>query len=568
MFETLPRSAHDVMGWSWAHYEPYYRDLQTRPLDAASVAGWLADWTRINELLDEVGTRLEVATTLDTTDKAAEAAFIRYLDDIRPAFSSAEQTLKEKLLASGLEPEGFAIPLRNLRGEAALFREANIPLQVQVNKLSLEYDRIAGAQSVEWDGDDKTLTQAYALLESLDPDARETLWRKIADRHLQDRESLNSLWQQLLGLRQQIATNAGFDSFRDYQWKQFGRFDYTPADCETFQSSIEAVVVPAATRVYERRARQTGVGAARPWDMQRDNVYPPAFPRLKPFDTTEQLENTAQAIFDRVDPKLGEYYGILRRENLLDLGNRKGKGPGGYCTRFLVEKRPFIFMNAVGSAEDVITLLHESGHAFHGFETNDLPYSQQKAYPIEFAEVASMSMELLSAPYWSASEGGYYSAADTAHARRQHLEHILLFWPFMAVVDAFQHWVYTHVDEALDPNQCDAKWGQLWDRFIPGMDWSGLDAMKVTGWQRKLHIFQIPFYYVDYGLAQLGAVQVWRNAQHDQAQAVANYRRGLALGGTATLPDLFATAGARFAFDADILRESVDLIERTLDELS
>jgi oligoendopeptidase F len=563
MFAALPSTVDPIMHWNWEQFAPYFDDLNQRELSTASVDAWLADWSRITELLDERESRLHVATTQDTTDKNAEAAYKTFLDDIQPAWAVANQKLIDRLLASELEPVGFDVPLRRLRADAALFREENLPLQTQVNKLGLEYNRIDGAQAVTWDGEEQTLTQAYALLGDLPRDQAETLWRQIADRQLQDRAELNHLWQELLQLRQQIAQNAGFDDFRAYQWQRFHRFDYTPADCETFHAAIEQVVVPAATRVYQRM----GLDPVRPWDMQRDNVYPPARPTLHPYATIEELESTAETIFQQVDPQLGDYFGIMRREKLLDLGNRKGKGPGGYCTTFAVAQRPFIFMNAVGSEGDVRTLLHEAGHAFHSFEASRLDYAQQKDYPIEFAEVASMAMELLSAPYWRQSTGGYYSDADYVHARRQHLENILLFWPYMAVVDAFQHWVYTHVDDALDPANCDAKWTELWDRFIPGIDWTGLEDVKTTGWQRKLHIFRIPFYYVDYGLAQLGAVQVWRNALTDQAQAVANYRQGLALGGTAALPDLFSTAGARFGFDEATVRGAVDLIEQTLAEL-
>jgi oligoendopeptidase F len=567
MFNTLPVTGEAVMDWSWSQFEPYYADLLQRDLTADSAAAWLADWTRIGELLDELSNRLYVATTQNTADKTAEAAYTRFLEDIQPAYTMAEQKLKEKLLASGLEPAGFVIPLRQMRAEASIFREANVPLLVEVEKLGMEYDRIAGSQSVSWQDEELTLARAYNQLGSLGDPERETLWRRIAERHLQDRDALNALWRQLLTLRQQIAANAGFASFREYQWKNFGRFDYTPADCERFHEAIEAVVVPAATRVYARHARQLGRPALRPWDLQRDHVYPPSPRALRPFQTVNELIQTAEAIFQRVDPALGAHFSTMRRENLLDLENRANKAPGGYCTQFLVTKRPFIFMNAVGAHDDVVTLLHEAGHAFHVFESGQLPYRQQKDYPIEFAEVASMSMELLSAPYWAASAGGYYAGPDLAQARRQHLEHILLFWPFMAVVDAFQQWVYTHVDDALDPAQCDAQWRQLWQRFIPGIDWTGFEAMQATGWHRKLHIFHIPFYYVDYGLAQLGAVQVWRNAQTDQPLAIQNYRRALALGGTATLPELFATAGARFAFDVETVRDAVNLIEATLAEL-
>ena len=566
MFNALPETAHEVMNWSWAQFEPYYNDLQNRALTAQNVDQWMADWTRVSELLNEMESRMYVATTVDTTDTAAEAAFNNFLDNILPAYSSAQQALKEKLLASGLEPKGFEIPLLHMRTEANIFREANVPLHAQTAKLGMEYDRIAGARTIQWQGEEKTLVQAFALLEGLERPQRETLWKQISGRYLQDQEDLNDMWQQFLGLRRQIAANAGFATFRDYQWQSFKRFDYTPDDCATFHAAIEEVVVPAATRVYERLRQRLGAQSVRPWDMVYD-VFPPAHPKLTPYETTEDLERIGEVIFHKVDPKLGEYFSIMRREKLLDLDNRKGKAPGGYCTDFAVAGRPFIFMNAVGSQDDVNTLLHEAGHAFHAFEADNLPYIQQRAYPSEFAEVASMSMELISGPYWAAKNGGYYNDQDVVQARRQHLEHMLLFWPYMAVVDAFQHWVYTHADDAMNPANCDAKWGELWNRFIPGIDWSGFDTARVTGWHRKLHIFQIPFYYVDYGLAQLGAVQVWNNSLRDQARAVEQYRQGLALGGTATLPNLFAAAGARFGFDVPLVREAVDLIESTLSGL-
>ena len=295
-------------------------------------------------------------------------------------------------------------------------------------------------------------------------------------------------------------------------------------------------------------------------------VDSPGTAALLPF-AEHDFGATSLAIFRRVDPVLGEYFDLLRREDLIDLDNRKGKAPGAYCTNYNAIKRPFIFMNSVGIHDDVQTLLHEAGHAFHVFESNALPYVQQREVGSEFAEVASMSMELLAAPYLAAAEGGFYSAPDAARARADRLHELLLFWPYMAVVDGFQDWAYTHPDDAMDTAQCDARWDALWQRFMPGIDWTGLEAERMTGWQRKLHIFTHPFYYVEYGLAQLGAVQVWRNSLHDQAGAIAAYRRALALGGTAPIPQLFAAAGARFAFDAATLREAVELIEDTLARL-
>jgi oligoendopeptidase F len=289
-------------------------------------------------------------------------------------------------------------------------------------------------------------------------------------------------------------------------------------------------------------------------------------PPLQPFKTVTELEQRTEAIFRQVDPQLGEYFEIMRREGLLDLDNRVGKAPGGYCTDFLVVRRPFIFTNAVGVHDDVQTILHEGGHAFHIFEASHLPYYQHFQIPLEFMEVASMAMELLASPYLTAEQGGFYTPADAARARLEHLERSLLFWPYMAVVDAFQHWAYTH-PEGSDPEQCDARWAELWQRFMPGVDWSGLEDELVTGWHRKAHIHTDPFYYIEYGLALLGAVQVWRNALQDQSAAVVSYRKALSLGYTVPLPELYAAAGARFAFDAGTLQEAVDLMLATMDDL-
>jgi oligoendopeptidase F len=317
--------------------------------------------------------------------------------------------------------------------------------------------------------------------------------------------------------------------------------------------------------VYEKRRQRLGLKTLCPWDLDVDLLG--RLP-LRPFASVAELEGTTATIFQRVDPRLSAYYETMRREGRLDLDNRKGKAPGGYCIAFEVEKRPFIFMNAVGLHADVETLLHEAGHAFHVFESRVLPYYQQLRVGEEFGEVASMSMELLAAPYLANRAGGFYSDADTIRARTEHLEGLILFWPYMAVVDGFQHWAYENADAARDPQNCDAAWATLWRRFMPGVDWSGLEEEMMTGWHRKLHIYEEPFYYVEYGLAQLGAIQVWRNALNDQAEAVARYRHALALGGTAPIPELYRAAGARFAWDAGTLRAAVELVEGTIQELN
>ncbi len=561
---NFPQSSFEMFDWPWERFEPYFQALAERPLDAASLPAWLADWSRWSRLLHELFSRLSVAVTVNTEDQQAEKRFNDYLSGVMPRLQEGDHRLKQKLLASGLQPQGYEIALRNMRAEAELFREANLPLLSEEFMLSNEYDKIIAAQTVTWNGKEVTVTQLNPAYQSADRGERERAWRLGMSRRLQDRQAIGELYGRMLTLRRRIAANADMPDYRAYRWKQMQRFDYTPEDCKQFQNAIEQVVVPAASRIYARRRRMLGVDALRPWDL---DVDPSGLPPLRPWAQPEELDAKAAAIFLKVDAQLGEHFAVMRREGLLDLHNRKGKAPGGYCTEYPLVERPFIFANAVGIHDDVQTLLHEGGHAFHVFEVASLPYYHQLFPPMEFAEVASMSMELLAAPYLTGEHGGYYTPQDAARARVEHLTRSLLFWPYMAVVDAFQHWVYENPDDAADPASCDACWAELWARFMPGVDWSGLEDEMVTGWQRKQHIHQAPFYYVEYGLALLGAVQVWRKALDDQAGAVAAYRRALALGGTRTLPELFAAAGARFAFDAQTLGEAAALIEKVTGEL-
>jgi oligoendopeptidase F len=564
MLQRLPGTIQEFMQWTWEQIQPFYEQLQNRPLTTENVVEWLDDRALLAQMIEETYSRLYVATTVDTTDAEAKARFNQFIETVMPASRIADQALKEKLLESGLEPERYDIFLRNMRTEAELFRENNVPLFTEEDKLRSEYDQIIGAQTVQWEGQERTVSQMRPHQLDTDRSVRERAWRLVAERQLADRDKLNDLWKRFLTLRRRITENADLPDYRAYMWRAHNRFDYTPDDCASFHNAIEEVVVPAAMRIYEKRRARLGVETLRPWDT---DVDPLGRAPLHPFDGVKELDETTAAIFRRVDPQLGDYYEIMRRDGLLDLDNRKGKAPGGYCTSFDYSERPFIFMNAVGLHEDVQTLLHEGGHSFHAFEVTKLPRYLQGEPPTEFAEVASMSMELLGAPYLARANGGFYSAEDAARARVEHLEGVILFWPYMAVVDAFQHWVYTHADDAMNPAQCDATWAELWDRFIPGIDYGGLEDVKATGWHRKLHIFQIPFYYVEYGLAQLGAVQVWANSLNDQSQAIAEYRKALALGGSISLPGLFAAAGAKFAMDADTLRQAVELVEKVTGEL-
>jgi len=456
------------------------------------------------------------------------------------------------------------MPMRIMRSEAQIFRKQNIPLLAEELKISNEYDKIVGAQTITWDGEEVTLTQLKSIYLETNRERREKAWRLASQRQLVDRQTINELWQKLMNVRRQLAENADFPDYRAYRWVQLNRFDYTPENSHQFHQAIEKVAVPAMQRILERRRKRLGVKRLRPWDL---NVDPQGRPPLHPFTSVEQLVTGIESIFQNVDPVFADYFRTMQTENLLDLDNRKGKAPGGYCTEYANINRPFIFMNAVGIQDDVLTLLHEGGHAFHVFETAHLPYIQQQKIGMEIAEVASMSMELLAAPYLTVNHGGFYTPEEAARARIENLELSINFWPYMAVVDAFQHWVYENHSAATDPHNCDAKWSQLWDRYMLGEDWSGLEDIKEIGWHQKLHIHQVPFYYIEYGLAQLGAFQVWRNAIGNQAAAVAAYRKALSLGATAPLPTLFETAGARFAFDVGTLQEAVELAEIAIEEL-
>ena len=564
MFSTLPKAYPQYQNWTWAQFKPYADDLVSRPVTPATLTAWLTDWSDLSRILFEMGSRLYVAITVDTTDAVSKERYKAFLDDVYTQTMAVNQACKEKLLASGLQPDGMQVPLLHMRAEAEVYCDANLPLLAEELKLSTEYDEIIGAQTVTYAGKEYTVKQLEPFYLLPDRAVREQVWRLATERQLADREAINDLWMRLMTVRGQIAANAGLPDYRAYIWKVLHRYDYTPQDCYSFHASIQQEVVPVMRRIRQRRQAQLGVEALRPWD---EAVDPLGRDPLKPYQTVDELVEKASTIFHKVDPQLGSYFDNMRQGGMLDLENRKGKAPGGYCTSFDMSRQSFIFMNAVGLHDDVATILHEAGHAFHNFESFHLPYHQQLVVGMEIAEVASMAMELLTTPYLTREHGGYYSTADAARARIEHHEGQLLFWPYMAVVDAFQHWAYENHAAASQPENCDAKWTELWERFMVGVDYSGLEEHVRTGWQRKMHIFQVPFYYIEYGLAQLGAMQIWRNAMRDQAGAVAAYRRALALGGTAPLPELYKAAEVKFAFDAQTLGEMVRLTEGVMAEL-
>ncbi|MGB1285895.1 MAG: M3 family oligoendopeptidase [Aggregatilineales bacterium] len=559
MFDTFPTDYKKAMDWSWEQFEPYTQHLLDTEIGENNIDAWMRDWSTFRLMIVELYARLNVNSAVNTEDGEAEAQLKRFMSEIYPQVLRHDFAMNNKLIASEIVPDGMEVPMRGVRKQVELFREDNLPLIEAADNLRIEYSKISGAQTVEWEGDEKTLQQMSPMLKETDRARREKAWRLMQARILEDREQYDALWVKYMDIRKQIAHNAGFESYRDYVWQDLGRFDYTPEDALEFCDAIEQVVVPALSRLSEERRQKMGLDTLRPWDMAVDALGRDA---MRPYETMDDFTAKTETIFKQVDPVLGDYFATMREENLLDLENRKAKRPGGFCTGFPVSQRPFIFMNAVGLDSDIRVLLHEAGHAFHGFYCfQEADYIQQMRAPMEFNEVASMAMELLASPYLTEDRGGYFTEAEADRFRKEHLGGIISFWPYMAVVVAFQHWIYTNHDTASDPAACDEKWRELVARFLPKIDWTGLEDVMINRWRKQLHIFLRPFYYVEYGLAQLGAVQVYANALEDQATALEQYRSALKLAGTAKLPDLYEAAGVKLAFDAETLGNAVNLLE-------
>lgn len=551
--------AADAEFGSWPAAESYYRELLERPVETREqFERWILDFCELDAAFDEEGKRRRILMTRQTDDPVREQRFLEFIENVEPHREPLHHELRIKLdrcfQRFELPARRYEVIRRSVRNAIALFREQNIPLMVENAKLSQQYQKLTGAMTVTYRGQELTLQQLARFLEEPDRAVREETYRLGAERFLRDGAALDALYDQMVRLRHQIARNADCPDFREYAFRSMERFDYTPADCLAFHDAIEQVCAPAVRRLADERRRKLGLASLRPWDMAVD---PENRPPLRPFASEQELMDGCARIFEKVSGDLARVFGVLRRRDLLDLGSRKGKAPGGYMESLDEDRVPFIFMNAVGTESDVRTLLHESGHAFHTWSCRNEPLLPYRHYPIEFAEVASMGMEMLSLPHLEEFYG-----SETNRARRRFLEGIVTFFPYMARVDALQHWVYTHVDAT--PEQRNDQWQALTRRFSPEVDWSGIEHFDRRSWHRKLHLFEVPFYYVEYGIAQLGALQVWLNSRKDYEQAVAMYRYALTLGGSRPIPELFEAAGCKFDFSEKTLRP---LIEAVMDEI-
>lgn len=539
----------------WTALHAFYAELADRPIpDAAALEKWLLDWSELDSAFEEEGAGRHIAMTCATDDPEREKRFLEFVEHVRPQREPWHDKLRSRLVECAarcpLPPRRYDTLLRSVRNARDLFREANIPLQVEDAKLAQQYQKTCGAMTVTYRGAELTLQQAARHLEEPDRTVREQAWRLVAGRFAQDAATLDSYYAEMVRIRDQSARNADCADYRDYAFRAMERFDYTPDDCLAFHDAIEKVVVPAVRELAAERREKLALPTLRPWDTAVD---PEQRPPLRPFETDGQLVDGCSRIFHQVNRDLGRQFDLLRERGLLDLGSRKGKAPGGYQAMYHERRLPFIFMNAVGTESDVRTLLHEGGHAFHSWACRHEPLLAYRSSPIEFAEVASMGMECLSLPHW-----GELYHADAPRARRRFFREIVGFFPFMARVDAFQHHVYTHPEAGLESWK--DHWQTLTRRFTPHIDFSGLENFDRHSWHQKLHFFEAPFYYVEYGIAQLGALQVWMNSRRDYEQAVAFYRNGLALGGARPLPELFEAAGCKFDFSEATLRPLIDAV--------
>ena len=559
---ALPGNADAFATASWADIAPWYERLATIDLPAGGAEAWLADWSRLEELLGEAGTRAMIDYTCDTADAAKEAIYLRFSSDIGPKAHEQGVRLARRALTLGITRADLAITMQEFRTDDEIFREANVPRFAELEELSAAYQKLTGGLSADWDGAALTIPQLQPYLQSTDRVVRERAFRLGAEAYLAKRDELARLFDRMFALRSDVAGESGFRDYQSYCFRAKYRFDYTPEDCARFHAAVRATVVPAVERLHVERQRRLGVASLRPWDL---GVDPDQRPALAPFSSTSQFTETAARIFSQVDAELGDRFVRMQRERLLVLESRPGKAPGGYCTKYPATTVPFIFMNAVGVADDVNTLLHEAGHCFHDFDSSGQPFIWQRGTGSEMAELASMSMELLAAPHLAAPTG-YYSAADARRARIEHLEDVLIALAHIASVDAFQAWMYRTGDGARAEAR-DAGWLRIRAEFERGVDWSGLEPQRVARWYRQLHIFELPFYYIEYGLAQLGALQLWQASLQDTPAAVRRYRAALALGCTRSLPELYAAAGVKLVFDEETMGGLVALVEGTIAEL-
>ena len=549
----------------WETLEPYFANLSQRVIESGEdLHQWLKDMSELEAVISEDACWRQIKMTCDTTNKALEESFTFFMMEIQPKIQPYADLLNKKLVNSPftkeLDQKQYFTYLRSVKKSIELFREENIPLQAELSVMQQQYGAIAGKMTVEVNGQEYTLQQASKFLESHDRKLREEVYRKIQERRLQDQQAMNDLYSALIEKRDRVAKNTGFNNYRDYKFVELGRFDYTKEDCFQFHEAVKLHVLPIIDKIYKKKKAKLGLTEFRPWDTEAE---PEGVAPLKPFTNGKDLYEKSVQCFEQLNPFFAD---CLRKMNELkhfDLESRMGKAPGGYNCPLTESGAPFIFMNAAGQMSDVTTMVHEGGHAIHSFLSHNLELSAFKEYPMEIAEVASMSMELFSMYHW---DSFFENKDDLKRAREHQLERTITIFPWIAIIDKFQHWVYENPLHTLD--QRTEKWLEILNEFSTNtIDFSGLEEYRKIGWQRQLHLFEVPFYYIEYGIAQLGAIGLWMQYKKNPTQALENYVNALSLGGTKTLPELYEAAGLKLDLSPGHIKTLMEFVNEEMENL-
>lgn len=550
---------------TWDDVKPFYEELNDRAIDSVEeLETWLLDRNELENYIAENSAWRYISYTRNTEDTGIRDRFLFFINQIKPKITPFANLLDKKLIdcpyQKELKDEGYKIYLRTTRNEIELYREENIQLTVQAEEKAQEYAEIQAAMTIEYEGKELTMQQAAKFLKSADRNIRKAIYDKVIARRMQDSEKLDNLFSELVRLRHQMAVNAGFENYRDYKFKLLGRFDYTVEEVYHFHESVKNEIAPLAALILDQKRKKLGLDTIHPYDLDAD---PAGEEPLKPYEDSEELINKGITIFGKLNKALGHYLSIMHDKGYLDLDSRKGKAPGGYNYPLDEIGIPFIFMNASGKFRDMVTMMHEGGHAIHSFLARGLPLSVFKHTPSEVSELASMSMELLSMGKWDIF---FENPKDLIRAQREQLESIVESLPWIATVDKFQNWIYTHPEHTIKERS--EEWVKIFNEFHPDIvDWTGYEIARASGWHKQLHIFEVPFYYIEYGIAQLGALAVWKNYKKDPEKGLEMYLNALKLGYTRSVPEIYKEAGISFDFSLPYVREIAQFLKHELELL-
>tara|TARA_R110002049_G_scaffold177901_2_gene345122 strand:+ start:1434 stop:3146 length:1713 start_codon:yes stop_codon:yes gene_type:complete len=550
---------------SWDQIEPYFNQLIERKINSTTeLKKWLKNKSELDAFLEEDMAWRYIKMNINTKDERLQKSFNFFVTEISPKVAPLNNQLEKKLLdcsfVDELEKDTYFIMIRGIRKSVELFRDENIPIQTRLEQKSQEYGAIAADMSVEMEGEKMTLQRAAKFYENTNRALRKEAFEKINTRRLEDKDKLNKLYNELIIDRNQVALNADYQNYRDYMFDAMGRFDYAPEDCFNFHESIEKVLMPFLNQLDQERKDALKLETLKPWDKSVDLS---GMPPLQPFETGEELLEKSIEVFTKIDPFFGECLTTMRDRKYLDLESKDGKAPGGFNYPLYESGIPFIYMNAVGTFRDMVTMMHEGGHAVHSFLMHDLPLVDFQSTPSEVAELASMSMELISMDYWDVF---FKNKEELNRAKIEQLEGVLQTLPWVATIDNFQHWIYQNPTHTTEERY--EAWERINSKFSGTLtDWNGWEEAKRNAWQRQLHLYEVPFYYIEYGMAQLGAVAVWRNYKTNPNKAIAEYKAALKLGYTKSIGDIYETAGIKFDFSPEYVKELIDFVWSELAKL-